>query len=30
MDRAAIDELFTFTDYSWRAHEDVIRPLEKT
>jgi uncharacterized damage-inducible protein DinB len=27
MDRAAVDELFTFTDYSWRAHEDVIRPL---
>jgi hypothetical protein len=22
MDRAAIAELFTFTDHSWRAHED--------
>jgi uncharacterized damage-inducible protein DinB len=27
MDRAAIEELFTFTEYSWRAHERVIRPL---
>ncbi len=27
MDRAAIEELFAFTDYSWRAHEEVIRPL---
>jgi hypothetical protein len=27
MDRAAIEELFTFTDYSWREHELVIRPL---
>jgi uncharacterized damage-inducible protein DinB len=27
MDRAAIEELFTFTDYSWRRHEEVIRPL---
>jgi uncharacterized damage-inducible protein DinB len=26
MDRAAIEELFAFTDYSWRAHEDAIRP----
>ena len=27
MDRAAIQQLFTFTDYSWLAHERVIRPL---
>jgi uncharacterized damage-inducible protein DinB len=27
MDRAAIEELFTFTDYSWREHEQLIRPL---
>jgi len=27
MDRAAIDELFAFTDYSWREHERAIRPL---
>ncbi|MDQ6710964.1 MAG: DinB family protein [Candidatus Dormibacteraeota bacterium] len=27
MDRSAIQELFAFTDYSWRAYEDVIRPL---
>jgi uncharacterized damage-inducible protein DinB len=27
MDRAAIEELFTFTEYSWREHERVIRPL---
>lgn len=27
MDRAAIDELFGFTEYSWREHEAVIRPL---
>jgi uncharacterized damage-inducible protein DinB len=26
MDRAAIEELFTFTEYSWREHEQVIRP----
>ena len=26
MDRASIEELFRFTDYSWRAHEHVIRP----
>ncbi len=26
MDRAAIEELFTFTDYSWREYEGVIRP----
>jgi uncharacterized damage-inducible protein DinB len=27
MDRAAIEELFAFTDYSWREYEAVIRPL---
>src|SRR5262249_40513703 len=27
MDRAAIEQLFTFTEYSWREHETVIRPL---
>jgi uncharacterized damage-inducible protein DinB len=27
MDRAAIEELFAFTEYSWREHERVIRPL---
>jgi uncharacterized damage-inducible protein DinB len=27
MDRAAVEELFTFTEYSWRTYEDVIRPL---
>ena len=27
MDRAAIEELLTFTEYSWRAHVRVIRPL---
>jgi uncharacterized damage-inducible protein DinB len=27
MDRAAIEKLFTFTDYSWREHERAIRPL---
>jgi uncharacterized damage-inducible protein DinB len=27
MDRAAIEELFAFTDYSWREHEQLIRPL---
>ncbi len=27
MDRAAIEELYAFTDYSWRTHEEVIRPL---
>jgi uncharacterized damage-inducible protein DinB len=27
MDRTALEELFTFTDYSWRRHEEVIRPL---
>jgi uncharacterized damage-inducible protein DinB len=27
VDRAAIEKLFTFTDYSWREYEHVIRPL---
>jgi uncharacterized damage-inducible protein DinB len=27
MDRAAIEELLAFTDYSWREHELAIRPL---
>jgi uncharacterized damage-inducible protein DinB len=27
VDRAAIEKLFTFTDYSWREYERVIRPL---
>ena len=27
MDRAAIEELFAFSDYSWREHERTIRPL---
>lgn len=27
MDRAAIEELFTFTDYSWLEYERLIRPL---
>lgn len=27
MDRAAIEELFAFTDYSWRRYERAIRPL---
>ena len=27
MNRGAIEELFTFTDYSWREHEHAIRPL---
>jgi len=27
MDRIAIEELFAFTDYSWREYERVIRPL---
>src|SRR5262245_33370366 len=26
MDRAAIEELFTFTEYSWREHVQLIRP----
>lgn len=27
MDRTAIDELYRFTDYSWRRYEEHIRPL---
>jgi hypothetical protein len=27
MDRTALEGLFTFTDYSWREYELVIRPL---
>jgi uncharacterized damage-inducible protein DinB len=27
MDRVAIEELFAFTDHTWREHEAVIRPL---
>jgi uncharacterized damage-inducible protein DinB len=27
MDRDAIEELLTFTDYSWLQHEQLIRPL---
>ncbi len=27
MDRAAIEELFAFTDYSWRVYADAVRPL---
>jgi uncharacterized damage-inducible protein DinB len=27
MDRAAVEELFGFTDYSWREYERAIRPL---
>jgi uncharacterized damage-inducible protein DinB len=27
MDRAAIEKLFTFTDYSWREYDHAIRPL---
>lgn len=27
MDRAAVESLFAFTEYSWREHERVIRPL---
>jgi uncharacterized damage-inducible protein DinB len=27
MDRISIEELFTFTDYSWSEHEQLIRPL---
>jgi uncharacterized damage-inducible protein DinB len=27
MDRAAIEELLAFTDYSWREHERAIHPL---
>jgi uncharacterized damage-inducible protein DinB len=27
MDRAAIGDLFTFTEYSWRVYADAVRPL---
>jgi uncharacterized damage-inducible protein DinB len=27
VDRTAVEELFTFTEYSWRTYENVIRPL---
>lgn len=27
MDRVTIEELWTFTDYSWREYEHAIRPL---
>ena len=27
MDRAALEQLFSFTDYAWREHERAIRPL---
>lgn len=27
MDRATIEELFAFTDYSWNAYEELIRPM---
>jgi uncharacterized damage-inducible protein DinB len=27
MDRASIEELFVFTDHSWRVYEETIRPL---
>jgi len=27
VDRAAIEELFAFSDYCWRQHEDTIRAL---
>ena len=27
MDRAAVEELFAFTDFSWSQYEEVIRPL---
>ena len=27
MERTAIEELFAFTDYTWREHERVLRPL---
>jgi hypothetical protein len=27
MERADIEKLFTFTDYSWRLYEETIRPL---
>jgi len=27
VDRAAIEELFAFTDYSWRPYAETVRPL---
>lgn len=27
MDRAAIEELLTFTDYPWHTYEETVRPL---
>lgn len=27
MDRNALEDLFAFTDYSWRTYADVLRPL---
>src|SRR6058998_3984825 len=27
MDRSAIEELFAFTDYSWRRYSEAVRPL---
>jgi uncharacterized damage-inducible protein DinB len=27
MDRSAIEDLFAFTEYSWRTYADAIRPL---
>lgn len=27
MDRAALEDLFAFTDYSWRRYADLLRPL---
>ena len=27
MNRAGIEELFAFTEYSWREHENTVRPL---
>jgi hypothetical protein len=27
MERADIEKLFTFTDYSWRQYEETIRPF---
>jgi uncharacterized damage-inducible protein DinB len=27
MDRAAIEDLFAFTEYSWRVYADAVRPL---
>ena len=29
MDRGAIEELWTFTDYSWREYERAIRPWRR-